>query len=610
MKWFMNLRIAAKLISSFVLVALIAGCVGMVGLMNINTINEEDTRLYKQNTLGIEELGNACIYYQRVRYNITKIILSDSETAESSIVRIEDFTKKANECLDRYQDTIALQEERDNYTDLVTSWTEYSKHVTSMIDNYHAGKIEEVKNILFGDATTVGDALQTSFDEMMAANSSAARDKSDNNSKTAQEAAFLMIVIIAAGVIIAVALGLFISRIISKPVGRIVAAANQLALGDVNVSVAVDTKDEIGEMAEAFRSMIANIREQALIAEKMADGDLTVDVTVRSENDLLGRKLSEMVARNNEVLNNISIAAEQVSSGAKQISDSSIALSQGATEQASSVEQLTASLEEISAQTELNAKNANQANELAEVAKVNAVEGNRQMKDMQKAMEEINDSSASISKIIKVIDEIAFQTNILALNAAVEAARAGQQGKGFAVVAEEVRNLAARSANAAKETTELIEGSIHKVEAGTKLANETAGALNKIVEDVSRAAGLVNNIAAASNEQALGIAQINQGIMQVSQVVQTNSATSEESAAASEELSSQAEVLSETVKKFRLKKMDFRASKYDIVAPEVLKMLENMSDKRKVQGDAKDSSLERTGKNVTIALSDNEFGKY
>lgn len=377
----------------------------------------------------------------------------------------------------------------------------------------------------------------------------------------------------AAAVVLSLLIALIITRLITRPIFEVKQAAEQVADGNLDVMVQVHSKDEIGALSEAFRIMVHNM---------------------------------------NDVLANINTAAEQVSSGSRQVSETSMSLSQGATEQASSVEQLTASLEEIAAQTKQNADNATEANVLVETARENAVQGNTQMKEMLGAMDDINKASESISKIIKVIDEIAFQTNILALNAAVEAARAGQHGKGFAVVAEEVRNLAARSANAAKETTEMIEGSIRKVQDGTKIANETASALQHIVEDVAKVAELVNEIAIASNEQASGVNQINLGLMQVSQVVQANSATSEESAAASEELSDQAELLREQVGRFKIKSQSPPAYReHGQLNPEVMRLLDSMSEKKRMQAFAEDGDPAAAGTAPRkIMLSDHDFGKY
>ena len=289
-------------------------------------------------------------------------------------------------------------------------------------------------------------------------------------------------------------------------------------------------------------------------AAVIAGGDLATPILILAEDEIgaVATSFETMRKKMNAALLEMRMAADQVAGGAKNVSDASVSLSQGAAEQAASVEQLSASIAEISSQTKSNAENAEHANGLTQEACGQAAVGDGDMQDMLEAMEAINHSSENISKIIKVIDEIAFQTNILALNAAVEAARAGQHGKGFAVVAEEVRNLAARSAKAAKETTDMIEDSIRKVEGGREIAGKTAEALRTIRSQVTQVTELVAGIAKASQEQRLALEQINQGVLQVSQVVQGNSATSEQSASASQQLSAQADRMQETVGHFRL----------------------------------------------------------
>lgn len=364
-------------------------------------------------------------------------------------------------------------------------------------------------------------------------------------------AAILLLTVIC--IIISIIICRLLIGSIVRPLKILRNIAQQMSVGDASANVRVLTTDEIGELMKSFKAMVENTRSQALTAEAIAEGDLTVHVKVNSDKDVLGIALSKIVEKNNQVLSQICSTSSQVVSGAGQISEASVRLSEGASRQAASLEELAAAVSEVKNRISLSADHAEMARTCANDVRNGAVDGNRHMEEMLKAMDEINISSSNISKVIKAIEDIAFQTNILSLNASVEAARAGQYGKGFAVVADEVRSLAARSAEAVKETADMIESSIQRAEHGTRIAKTTADAFSEIVGGIEEVARLAEKIAGASTEQASGIGRINDEIGQVSAVVQANSAASEESTAATAQLYKQAETLKNMVNTFKLK---------------------------------------------------------
>ena len=648
-----NMRIAPKLLMGFLIIALLSTAMGVYAALSLSQVSQSSEEMYADILLPYKNAVSLDEAISDVNENFLQALMAKEEMYQNIYLsQIKTSLAQANSSISMLN--IFLSDtEMTEYKDMKTCFDQFCGFLDSAVTSISEGNIQEVLDdyMDYGDLKIAKKALAKQVDDLKYAITEDAQTKSTFNNKTAATVLLITYICVGSVLVLAILIGIFTARGISKPIKKLTANAKLLAAGETNIELPEKTsKDEVGQISDAFKTILQVIKElekdtDILIGAAMeghlsvrADADkhqgtyrkiveginATLDGTVkpinqsaevlemlskgsldvRVEGDFKGdfalvknalnstietlkkyigvitqvlgeisngilttsidsefsgdftalkTSVNKSIDAFNTVLHEINVAAEQVASSTKQLSDGSQTISEGATEQASAIEQLSTSIEQISEQIKENANNAYKTTEFANYTKKTAEQGNEKMGLMLKSMEDINESSANISKIIKVIDDIAFQTNILALNAAVEAARAGTHGKGFAVVAEEVRNLAARSAKAANETTSLIESSIRKVNDGTEIAHEFAETLGEMVTGANDSVNLLNNIAEASSQQAAGIEQINIGINQLSQIVQTNSATAQQSAAASQQLSSQAEMLKDMVSQFKLK---------------------------------------------------------
>ncbi|MCL2873708.1 MAG: methyl-accepting chemotaxis protein [Defluviitaleaceae bacterium] len=350
------------------------------------------------------------------------------------------------------------------------------------------------------------------------------------------------------------------------PIQDVTDLFEKMSEGNMHSSLARNYKGDFGNLKKSIESHMgqnnAYLKEITRVLGELSNKNFTAEITDNFAGDyeVIKTSINSFANIVNELLAEISSSADSMYGNAHDIASSSRALEEGSSQQGTEVDALIQNLADIGAHAHENSKTAATANNLTQKTQEKAALGEVELKEMQKAIEDINVAASSISKVIKVIDDIAFQTNLLALNAAVEAARAGQHGKGFAVVAEEVRNLANRSQNAAKETGNLIAGSIEKAAEGTKIANQTASTLSEIIEQVIEISTLINGVAASSEGQESAVKQISVGVEKISEIAKNNSTVSERTAIAAESLNSQTEIFKRMMSSVKIRKDAARKS--------------------------------------------------
>ncbi len=558
-----NLKIRTKILSTFIIVLILTILLGSVSVVSIYTMSRTADNYVKISIPATEYLLNA----RRTISNFQVDILESTAvmTQEQFDEVVTNMNNHRTEFFQDLDEFIKLdpqfQSEVDEIHTLMDSAADIRERILAESEkrttegNAAAFQIYEDEYLpALNNVTAILENLSTELDDAISA-------RHADGERTESVVTILIFAVIAVALVIVIVLSLLLTRLIVKPINEIDAAMNKISNGRISeAKVSYKSKDELGELAESTRRTVTFFQnvmpDIAMICNNLGDGNFNISTAhheyyVGETNQILQ---SMRYTRNNlsAAITQVGEASEQLLGGSEQVACGAQALAQGATEQASSIEELAATINELSDKVHTTADNARTAQEYSSEASAGVKESTEHMAELVKAMNDINDTSDQISQIIKAIEDISFQTNILSLNAAIEAARAGAAGKGFAVVADEVRNLAGKSAEAAHNTTELIQNSLRAVQAGMEQLSATSASLDNVVLKEAQVAAMVSEITEATVEQSEAIKQITLGVDQISEVVQTNSATSEQSAAAAEELSSQANMLKELVGQFTL----------------------------------------------------------
>lgn len=559
-----NMSIRSKLLLACVIIAVIGSISGIMGIFITHNTDVKYSVAFDHYGFSQGDLGLAMTALSDSNTALAIALNSNNDTTISSAVSgFNDALAQIDDHTDAIEESLQSQAAKDSFAEFQQAFAQYEQIASSYIDR--AGSItadnrDAVFNRALSEVNAVYSQAHESLNALMESKETSGHEVIAAQSKTTNFFIIITIALILIAFIVAFAISHRMRNDIAVPIHLCAERLSKLSKGDLQTPVPeIDQENELGEMVNSTKTIVEAlttiINDEIQLLGGMSDGDFTVKSNCRDlymgDFQPLLEAIRGICYKLNDLLLQIDEASGQVDSGADQVSSGAQALSQGATEQASSVEELAATINDISENVSSNAQNAANVQELANHVGAEITASNQQMDQMTAAMGQIENESNEIGKIIKTIEDIAFQTNILALNAAVEAARAGSAGKGFAVVADEVRNLAAKSQDAAKNTTVLIENAIAAVKNGTRIASDTAQSMANVVANAQQVTEHIDAISHASQDQAESIAQVTQGVDQISSVVQTNSATAQQSAAASEELSGQAHLLKSLISAFK-----------------------------------------------------------
>lgn len=565
----MKIRISAKLISSFIVIALIAGLIGIISRNNLLEIDGNYTNLIEKYMRPLVKIEKIDTNFQHIRVYLRDLIMETNKEKISkikdTITALDEETQKQIKEVDQtLSDNSNIKTINEIYDSFVSEYNSYMSDANKIKSIVNAGQESEAIAILnssaFIEKVNKADEYLNNLNKL--ANAEITRIENINEAEVHSTLSTILWIIIS-GIVLAVILGLFISRGISKIIlnlnDEVRAMINSILDGNLKFrgdyqKINFEFQDIIKGINDIMDAYDKPVNEALATLEKISENDLTVRMTGNYKGDFL--KIKEAINKAFETLDrtlqNILASSEQVSASAVQISDGSQSLAAGASEQASSLEEISSSLHEMNSMAKQNAANSKEGQNLALITRKSSDNEVESMKELSKAIEKIKESASNTAKITKTIEEIAFQTNLLALNAAVEAARAGDAGKGFAVVAEEVRNLAMRSAEAAKNTAQLIEESVKDTVYVVNISNDALKGLTEISSHINKVNEFMSEIAAASEQQSQGIDQINAGVSQLNQVTQQNAAFSEESAGSAEELNSLSREMFSMILNFKL----------------------------------------------------------